>query len=164
MIRLSETAAAETIDIDLPAMAEETMVDGKRARVVPVITIDKPSAVAWRAAMRSAQDIVPGRDEGEAEADYIARVEAELAKLDLQCLVARVGETAGIGAVLEGLAYTRLAVALVRSWTGFGDADGQPVEPNALYVTLAMKDDYIARRFEEAVRRPIYAVTSEGNV
>lgn len=163
MIRLSEAAAAETIDIALPGRAITKMVDGKRTKIIPVITIDKPSTAAWRVAFEAAREVLPGRDADESESDYLVRASGELGKLNLQSLVERVGMKAGINGVVEALAYALLATALVRSWTGFGDADGNPVEPSAEYVVLAMKDDYIARCFETAVQRPIYAVTSEGN-
>lgn len=161
MIRLDTSGKPSGLTaLELPEFA--VMRDGKK--IVPVIWLRQPGTATERAAHAVARSAVPGRDEGEDDAAYRARLQATLAAYGADALI---DSELPLHAVVEGavaaIALTAHAKALIAKWEHFGDAEGGEIAPSAVAIEAAMRHPRIADRFQRWVGEQLASVMQEGN-
>lgn len=133
------------------------------ARITPGWRLALPSVASERAAWSLARRAVPGQDEGESESAYIERLSESLAAYGAILPEGRLDITARVEGALQAVALSAHAEALMLDWEGFGDAEGEPIEPDAVSIRAAMRMPYIANRFENWLRRKLAGISQEGN-
>jgi hypothetical protein len=152
-----KTGQSETLTF--PALAEG---EGE-SRVIPSWRLALPSVASERAAWSLARRAVPGRDEGESESAYIDRLREHLTAHGAILPEGRLDITARVEGAMQAVALSAHAKALIIDWEGFGDAEGDPIEPDAVSICAAMRLPYIANRFENWLMRKLAGISQEGN-
>lgn len=140
--------------LELTAMAQ----DG----VAPVLILRPPTTATDRAAMAIARAAVPGRDEGESEDDFRARLALTLAAWGADGLD-QVGLDASVSGAIQAIALTAHARALITGWEGIGDANGEPISVSGPAIEALMRHPRVADAVELWIARRLRPVRSEGN-
>jgi hypothetical protein len=156
---LSPPKAGRSETLTFPGLAEG---EGE-SRVTPSWRLALPSVASERAAWSMARRAVPGRDEGESESAYIERLRDHLAAHGAILPEGRLDLTARAEGAIQAVALSAHAEALILDWEGFGDAEGEPIEPDAVSIRAAMRIPYIASRFETWLSRKLAGAVQEGN-
>lgn len=153
-------AAPDIFTVEFPRQAQT--VNGKK--FVPVWRFHRPTSTVLIAAREAAKSQIPGRDEGEDEAAFMAR-----ARLSLEAIgvanpegMLKLGWAASLKAVTQAVALINSAIALTDSWEGFGTKDGE-VEPTADAIRSALRIPTVADEVHAALIGKLEPVLSEGN-
>lgn len=156
---LTPPEAGRSETLTFPGLAEG---EGE-SRITPSWSLVPPSVASERAAWSLARRAVPGRDEGEGESAYLKRLRDHLAAHGAILPEGRLDLTARVEGAIQAVALSAHAEALIIDWEGFGDAEGEPIEPDAVSIRAAMRLPYIANRFEIWLNRKLARVSQEGN-
>lgn len=159
MIRLDQIAGAGDLTVTFPAYAV-TSEDG--ARLVPSMTLAPPSIATQTAAYAMARHRIPARNEGESEVEFGTRQRAMLDELLPGFAVRALDMKSAISGLAQYLVSAYHCAALIKSWEGFGNEDGE-AEPELGNILVAMRNPYVATRFNEVVDVAVGAVSDEGN-
>ncbi|WP_206740481.1 hypothetical protein [Oceanicaulis sp. HTCC2633] len=131
---------------------------------MPVFRLSRPTTASYRAAWAQARRAVPGRDEGESEDEYIERLRETLAAYGADMPEGRLDLQDRLEGALEAIALTAHAAALLIDWSGFVDEETQEaLEPTLPAIRAAMRDPYVAARFESWASSVVGPMVQEGN-
>lgn len=154
----TEPAAPLKLEFDALAVGK-----GEK-REVPVWFLAAPTTAVQRSAYAVARTVVPGQDEGEGETDYRARLKHKLAAYGADQLIqSHMDLSSIVSGLVTAIALTEMAKALLVSWDGFGDQDGQPLEPSPLAIEAAMRHPTIADTFQTWSDARLAEIVQEGN-
>lgn len=160
MIRLGVSGkVSEPEWLEFPAFATG---EGE-GRQVPAWLLDPPTLAHERAARSIARRAVPGRDEGESDEAYLERLRETVAAWGATLPEGRLDLEARVSGAVSAIALTAMAEALIRDWRGFGDDEGEAIEPSSLAIQAAMRQVSIANRFEAWLSGKLAGRQAEGN-
>jgi len=127
------------------------------------VLMDPPTTAAFYAAQEMARARLPGRDEGEAEDAYLARVNPVLKAYGVDAFYGRTSRETAEKALFGAMLYGCLAEVLIREWEGIGDEDGAPVALSETAIQAAMRSPLFGPRIQDRIEARIGAVITEGN-
>lgn len=156
----ADTSGGEEIKVSFPLYS---VTDQAGKKHTPCMVFARPTTASIRAAESAAIQALPSRNEDEKDDAFEKRAIAELEKLGFANLLAKSGLRAAISGASQELAITHLAIVHLIRWEGFGNAAGEPIEPDPGAIAQAMKDEYTAKRVEKRLYRRHHQVAEEGN-
>ncbi|WP_375549446.1 hypothetical protein ABWI01_03385 [Oceanicaulis alexandrii] len=156
---LTPPKAGRSETLTFPGLAEG---EGE-SRITPSWRLALPSVASLRAARSLAYRAVPGRDEGEGEKAYVDRLRDHLAAHGAILPEGRLDLMARVEGATEAVVLSAHAEALILDWDGFGDAEGEAIEPDAVSIRAAMRIPYVSGRFENWLNRKLAGISQEGN-
>ena len=132
--------------------------------VTPYWLLHRPTPAHQRAARAIARDAIPGRNEGENDEAWVERLRATLAGFGAIFPEGRLNLEARTEGAIDAMALTALAETLIADWAHFGDkATKSCIDVSPIAIRAAMRDTYVANRFEVWVNRHLTALVTEGN-
>ena len=176
MIRLSSgeddsgqiTVALPEYKVETPVYSDPDPETGDRELLrvdvcIPSITMTRPSTATFSAAQAAARRVIPAQNEGETDKAYRERINPVIERLGFDKLSGKAALQDAVSGIVDELLITQLARIHVIAWEGFGDHDGNPVEPTEEAVAQAMRDPVITHHVKTALYGRHFEVAAEGN-